>query len=112
MNLKTDRRRQIRINGEPVTVLDYGSMYTRLAYADIKATAPEGERNAVPGLEGYRSGVKMAMNCLLFVVCGWNATSAYSALHPNGLFWPDRSLFGEDAWRMYATCNSPFLGKR
>ena len=31
-NLKSERRRHIRVRGEPVAVLDYGSMFTRLAY--------------------------------------------------------------------------------
>jgi len=65
-NMKSDRRNGIRINGEPTVTLDYGSMFTRLAYAEIKATPPQGDLYAVPGLESYRSGVKMAMNCLLF----------------------------------------------
>ena len=65
-NLKTERRRHIRINGEPVAVLDYGSMFTRLAYAEVGAVPPGGDLYAIPGLEGYRSGVKLAMNCFLF----------------------------------------------
>jgi hypothetical protein len=65
-NLKTERRRNIRINGEPVAVLDYGSMFTRLAYAEVGATPPSGDLYAIPGLEGYRSGVKLAMNAFLF----------------------------------------------
>jgi hypothetical protein len=64
--LKSDRRRHIRIEGEPVVVLDYASMFTRLAYAEVGATPPEGDLYAIPGLEGYRSGVKKAMNCFLF----------------------------------------------
>ncbi len=64
--LKSERRRHIRIDGEPVAVLDYGSMFTRLAYAEIGATPPEGDLYAIPGLQGYRSGVKLAMNTLLF----------------------------------------------
>jgi hypothetical protein len=60
-NLKTERRRNIRINGEPVAVLDYGSMFTRLAYAEVGAVPPEGDLYVIPGLEGYRSGVKLAM---------------------------------------------------
>jgi hypothetical protein len=65
-NLKTARRRHIRINGEPVVVLDFASMFTRLAYAELRAAPPEGDLYAIPGLEGYRSGVKRAMNCFLF----------------------------------------------
>ena len=66
-NLKTARRRHIRINGEPVVVLDFASMFTRLAYAELDATPPDhDDLYAIPGLEGYRSGVKRAMNCFLF----------------------------------------------
>ena len=65
-NLKSERRRHIRINGEPIAVLDYGSMFTRLAYAEVGAVPPGGDLYAIPGLEGYRSGVKLAMNCFLF----------------------------------------------
>jgi hypothetical protein len=65
-NLKKHRRGQIRINGEPVVVLDYSSMFTRLAYAHLDGTPPDGDLYAIPNLEGYRSGVKLAMNCFLF----------------------------------------------
>lgn len=64
--LKSERRRHIRINGEPVATLDYSAMFTRLAYARIGAEPPPGDPYAIPGLEGYRSGVKLAMNCFLF----------------------------------------------
>ena len=64
-NLKKGRRRNIRIGGERVGVLDYGSMHTRLAYADVGAVPSEGDLYAIPGLEGYRSGVKLAMNIFL-----------------------------------------------
>ena len=65
-NLPKHLRRQLRINGEPVATLDYSSMFTRLAYADLGVPPPPGDLYAIDGLEGYRSGVKMAMNCLLF----------------------------------------------
>jgi hypothetical protein len=65
-NMKSDRRRHIRMNGEPVAELDYGSMFTRLAYAHIKKTPPHGDLYAVPDLADYRDGVKRAMNVLLF----------------------------------------------
>lgn len=64
--LKSDRRRAIRINGEQSVELDYGSMFTRLAYAHVGATPPEGDQYAIPELDGYRSGIKMAMNAFLF----------------------------------------------
>jgi len=65
-NLKSTRREHIRINGEPVADLDYGSMFTRLAYAELGSVPPAGDLYAIPDLEGYRSGVKMAMNTFLF----------------------------------------------
>ncbi|GEO99935.1 hypothetical protein GCM10007887_23180 [Methylobacterium haplocladii] len=64
--LKRDRRGGIRINGEKVAVLDYASMFPRLAYASVGAVPPEGDLYAIPGLEEYRRGVKLAVNCLLF----------------------------------------------
>ena len=64
--LKSERRQHIRIDGEPVADLDYRSMFTRLAYAEVGATPPEGDLYVIPGLEGYRSGVKLAMNTFLF----------------------------------------------
>lgn len=66
MTLKRERRKQIRINGEPVAELDFSSMFTRLAYADLLLPAPEGDQYAIPGLEAHRDGVKLAMNCFLF----------------------------------------------
>jgi len=64
--LKSARRRNIRINGEPVADLDFSSMFTRLALARLGAEAPTGDVYAVEGAEGYRSGIKMAMNTFLF----------------------------------------------
>jgi hypothetical protein len=65
-NLKSDRRKHIRIDGEGVVVLDYGSMFTRLAYAVVGEVPPDGDLYAIPGLQGYRRGVKLAMNTFLF----------------------------------------------
>lgn len=64
--LKSHRRSHIRITGEEIATLDFSSMFTRLAYAGLKLQPPEGDLYAIPGLEGYRSGAKMAMNCFLF----------------------------------------------
>jgi hypothetical protein len=64
-NLRKDRRRGIRIEGEAVANLDFASMFPRLAYASVGASAPEGDLYAIPGLEDHRRAVKMAMNCLL-----------------------------------------------
>ncbi|MCK1745914.1 hypothetical protein IVA80_35415 [Bradyrhizobium sp. 139] len=66
MTIKRERRKQIRIDGEPVAELDYSTMFTRLAYAHLRLTAPEGDLYAIPGLEAHRDGVKLAMNCFLF----------------------------------------------
>ncbi|WP_072368989.1 hypothetical protein [Hyphomicrobium sp. NDB2Meth4] len=65
-NMKSERRRHIRIGGEPTAILDYSSMFTRLAYAELGVPAPAGDLYAIPGFENYRSGVKLAMNCFLF----------------------------------------------
>lgn len=66
MNLKSARRANIRINGEPVATLDYSSMFTRLAYARLRAVPPAGDLYALEGAEDHRSGIKMAMNIFLF----------------------------------------------
>ncbi|GMO24660.1 hypothetical protein [Bradyrhizobium ottawaense] len=66
MSIKKERRKQIRVDGEPVAELDYSTMFTRLAYADLWLQPPEGDLYAIPGLEDHRSGVKLAMNCFLF----------------------------------------------
>jgi hypothetical protein len=65
-NLESSRRRAIRIRGEPIADLDYSSMFARLAYAEMGEEAPEGDPYALPGLEGFRSGVKLAFNVFLF----------------------------------------------
>jgi hypothetical protein len=65
-NLKSERRHNIRINGETVANLDYSSMFTRLAYVELGAPAPAGDLYAIPDFETYRSGIKFAMNCFLF----------------------------------------------
>jgi hypothetical protein len=64
--LKSRRRENIRINGEAVATLDYSAMFTRLAYAYLGRRAPEGDPYNLPGAKGYRSGIKRAMNILLF----------------------------------------------
>jgi hypothetical protein len=65
-NLASSRRRKIRIDGERVADLDYSSMFARLTYAHIGAVPPSGDLYAIPGLEDYRSGVKLAFNIFLF----------------------------------------------
>jgi len=65
-NLASSRRGSIRIEGEQVADLDYSSMFARLAYAHIGVVPPSGDLYAIPGLEAYRSGVKLAFNLFLF----------------------------------------------
>lgn len=65
-NLERRRRGSIRIQGEPIAELDYSSMFARLAYAAMGVQAPDGDLYALRGLEGYRSGVKLAFNVFLF----------------------------------------------
>lgn len=64
--MRKERRKNIRIDGEPVSNLDFSTMFTRLAYAEVGAEPPPGDLYAIPGLEGYRSGVKLAMNTFMF----------------------------------------------
>ncbi|WP_156489450.1 hypothetical protein [Bradyrhizobium sp. DOA1] len=98
MSMKRERRKQIRIDGEAVAELDYSTMFTRLAYADLWLQPPEGDLYAVPGLEAHRSGVKLAMNCFLF-----DET-------PNRRTWPkDMSLSAETGAE--ATEEDTFKGK-
>jgi hypothetical protein len=66
LNLASGRRANIRIDGEAVADLDFSSMFARLAYAHLGVEPPSGDLYALPGLEGYRSGVKLAFNILLF----------------------------------------------
>ncbi len=65
-NLKRARRASIRIEGEPVSVLDYSAMFPRLAYAVAGVPPPVDDPYAIPGLEAHRRAVKLAMNTLLF----------------------------------------------
>ncbi len=54
----SNRLRDIRINGEPVASLDYGQCGIRIAYGLVGAEPPQSDLYEVPGLEGYREGVK------------------------------------------------------
>ncbi|ACL61570.1 hypothetical protein [Methylobacterium nodulans] len=65
-NLKRARRGGIRIGGEEAAILDFSSMFPRLAYASAGATPPEGDVYAIPGLENHRRGVKLVLSTLLF----------------------------------------------
>ena len=66
-NLKADRRTHIRISGEPIAILDFSSMFPRLAYTKLGLTPPDGDLYALDDLpSGYRSGIKLATNTFFF----------------------------------------------
>ena len=71
LNLKKGRRKNIRISGEPVALLDFSSMFVRLAYATVGQEPPQGDLYDLSGvLKGYdneehRDGVKQGFNSLL-----------------------------------------------
>lgn len=48
----------LRIRGEQVASLDYGQCGIRIAYGMLGVQPPSGDLYSVPGLEGYREGVK------------------------------------------------------
>jgi len=62
--LNKARRKSIRVNGEEVVDVDFAAMFVRLAYATIGAVPPAGDLYEIPGLGGYRSGVKLAVNLM------------------------------------------------
>lgn len=66
-NLPKSRRGGLRLEGEPIAILDYASMAPRLAYASMGLEAPEGDIYALPGLDSkdVRPAVKRAFNTLL-----------------------------------------------
>ncbi|RFB78316.1 hypothetical protein [Methylovirgula sp. 4M-Z18] len=64
--LERDRRKGIRIDSEPVVLLDYSSMFLRLAYAAKGVRPPSGDLYAIPGLEGHRQAVKVGVSAVLF----------------------------------------------
>ncbi|MBA4219815.1 MAG: hypothetical protein C0458_03700 [Methylobacterium sp.] len=65
-NLARKRRGAIRIEGEAPVVLDYASMFTRLAYARAGLQPPEGDLYAIPGLVVPRDAVKVLVNAMFF----------------------------------------------
>ena len=63
---RIERHRRLRLGGHRVVNVDYGQLYPRLACLVAGMEQPEGDLYAVPGLEGYRDGVKLITNALLF----------------------------------------------
>jgi hypothetical protein len=66
LTMKRRHRVALRIGGEPVSVVDYGQMALRLAYAREGVEPPRGDLYAIPGLFGVeREGVKKLVNAML-----------------------------------------------
>lgn len=65
MNLPSNERHKIRLDGEEIADLDYSSMFADLAYIRAGESLPSGDLYAVPGLENHRGGAKLALLSLL-----------------------------------------------
>jgi hypothetical protein len=64
---KAIRRNGLRINGEPVCVLDYSQMNPLIAYGLANAQSPSPDVYQVKGFEeAYRPGIKKLLNAMLF----------------------------------------------
>jgi hypothetical protein len=65
---KAIRREGLRINGEPVCVLDFSQMNPLIAYGLAKAQPPSPDVYRVRGFEekAYRPGIKKLLNAMLF----------------------------------------------
>lgn len=64
---KEKRSYGILIDGTPVVTLDYGQMVPRILYGLACVDPHFQDAYAVPGLEGYRDGVKLVFNAMLHV---------------------------------------------
>ena len=76
-----DRLRDLRLSGEPVASLDFGQCGVRIAYGRVGAQPPPGDLYAVPGLEGYREGVKAVLNAQLSKTKGMTRKPVGTARH-------------------------------
>lgn len=89
-NLPKTRRGGLRIEGEPIAVLDYASMAPRLAYASLGLEAPDGDIYALPGLDTpeVRPAVKAGFNTLMcdpFIrMRGWPTSDEGDPVLPRG----------------------------
>lgn len=64
---KASRQHVLRIDGEPIVMVDYGQMSARLAYAKVGMVPPCGDLYALGRLATWqRDGVKKLMNAALF----------------------------------------------
>lgn len=67
--LPSNRRRSIRINGEPVADLDFSSAFLRLAFIEAGIPAPPGDLySRIPQIDAamYRDGIKQIISAMLF----------------------------------------------
>lgn len=63
---KWQRRKGLLIDGEEVATLDFGQMAPRILYGMAGVQIATSDAYLLPGLEGYRVGVKKLMNAMLF----------------------------------------------
>ena len=70
MNIKSEYRADILINGEPTVELDHSAFHPRLCYHLMGKEAPLGDLYAIEGLEGAREAVKWAFNSLTNMKAG------------------------------------------
>jgi hypothetical protein len=70
---RADRFKHIRIDGQPVALVDYGQLFLRLAYAEAGAIPPRGDlyamtlrETAQPGWKHRRDARKKLVNALFF----------------------------------------------
>lgn len=66
MNLPSEERGKLAINGEPLVDLDFTGMFIQLTYLQAGLELPEGDPYMIEDLEeGYRDGIKEALLNLL-----------------------------------------------
>lgn len=80
--MSKDRRRNIRIGGEPLVELDYGQIMPRLAYAAVGAAPPENvDLYHIPEIDPdgtLRDGIKKAFSALFYGTRKWTSEIAES----------------------------------
>lgn len=90
-NLPKAHRPGIRIDGETVSILDFSSMFPRLAYASLGLSAPDGDLYDIAGFSDHRRAAKLIVNCLLFDEhhrCRWPQVSIPEQAMPPGMTMP------------------------
>jgi hypothetical protein len=60
------QRKGIVIDGMETVTLDYGQMVARILYGIAGVTPDFDDAYSIPGLEGYRAGVKQVLSAMLF----------------------------------------------